>query len=133
MPPRWNRCQQKLSWAIQTGLGGDTCTITIPPDSSYDFGDGEKNTDSRDGTTSSISLALIATNKDDFDYIPEGFRERQIRKIYSIAPLDRTMKIKSDFDGTKFEIIVPSAAFRAGGLTHAYKTYVARIENQVEE
>jgi len=118
---------------IEENLGGDICTITIPPDSIYDFGIGEKDSITSDGTTSSISVALIPTNKDDFDYIPEGFRKRQIRKIFSVAPLDRTMKITSDFDDTQFEIIVPSAAFRAGGLTHAYRTFVARIENQVEE
>ena len=132
-PPNWLRFQNKVKQMIETDLGADTCTITIPPDSSYDFGEGEQDSGSADGTTSSIKVALIPTNKDDFDYIPEGFRERKIRKIFSVAPLDRTMKITSDFDDTQFEIIVPSAAFRSGGLTHAYRTFVARIENQVEE
>lgn len=126
--PNWNRFQNIVKRMIESDLGGDTCTIIIPPDSSYDFGDGEQTTGI--GSSSSIKVALIPTNKDDFDYIPEGFRERQIRKIFSVAPLDRTMKIKSDFDGTNFEIIVPSAAYRAGGLTHAYRTFVARVENQ---
>ena len=67
---------------IETDLGADTCTITIPPDSSYDFGEGEQDVGTSGGSESSISIALIPTNKDDFDYIPEGFRERQIRKIY---------------------------------------------------
>lgn len=129
--PNWSRFQTIVKRMIEVDLGGDTCTVTIPPDSSYDFGEGEQDSGSLDGTTSSISVALIPTNKDDFEYIPEGFRERQIRKIFSVAPLDRTMKITSDFDGTRFEIIVPSVAYRAGGLTHAYRTYVARIENQV--
>ena len=133
MPPKWNRAQNAFKRMIEVDLGKDTCTIVIPPDSSYDFGEGEQDSGSVDGTTSSISVALIPTNKDDFEYIPEGFKQRQIRKIYSVAPLDRTMKITSDFDDTQFEIIVPSAAFRAGGLTHAYRTFVARIENQVEE
>ena len=133
MPPKWNRAQNAFKRMIEVDLGKDTCTIVIPPDSSYDFGEGEQDSGSVDGTTSSISVALIPTNKDDFEYIPEGFKQRQIRKIYSVAPLDRTMKITSDFDDTKFEIIVPSAAYRAGGLTHAYRTFVARIENQVEE
>lgn len=133
MPPRWNRAQNAFKRMIEVDLGADTCTIIIPPDSSYDFGEGEQDSGSSDGTTSSISIALIPTNKDDFEYIPEGFRERQIKKIFSVAPLDRTMKITSDFDGTQFEIIVPSAAYRAGGLTHAYRTFIARIENQVEE
>ena len=131
--PNWNRFQTIVKRMIETDLGADTCTITIPPDSTYDFGLGEIDSSTGDGSTSSISVALIPTNKDDFDYIPEGFRERQIRKIFSVSPLDRTMKITSDFDDTQFEIIVPSAAFRAGGLTHAYRTFVARIENQVEE
>ena len=126
--PNWNRFQNIVKRMIESDLGGDTCSIIIPPDSSYDFGDGEQT--SGTGSSSSIKVALIPTNKDDFDYIPEGFRERQIRKIFSVDPLDRTMKIKSDFDGTNFEIIVPSAAYRAGGLTHAYRTFVARIENQ---
>ena len=132
-PPNWSRFKTVVQRMIEADLGADTCTITIPPDSSYDFGEGEQDSGSEDGTTSSIKVALIPTNKDDFDYIPEGFRERQIRKIFSVSPLDRTMKIISDFDDTQFEIIVPSAAFRAGGLTHAYRTFVARIENQVEE
>src|SRR5574344_2986684 len=116
MPPKWSRFQTIVKRMIETDLGGDTCTIIIPPDSTYDFGEGEQSVGT--GSSSSIKVALIPTNKDDFDYIPEGFRERQIRKIFSVAPLDRTMKIKSDFDGTNFEIIVPSAAYRAGGLTH---------------
>ena len=132
-PANWNRFKTVVQRMIETDLGADTCTVIIPPDSSYDFGEGEQDSGSADGTTSSIKVALIPTNKDDFDYIPEGFRERQIRKIFSVSPLDRTMKITSDFDDTQFEIIVPSAAFRAGGLTHAYRTFVARIENQVEE
>lgn len=130
-PPNWLRFQNKVKQMIETDLGADTCTITIPPDSSYDFGEGEQTTGT--GSETSITVALIPTNKDDFDYIPEGFKKRQIRKIFSVAPLDRTMKITSDFDDTEFEIIVPSAAYRAGGLTHAYRTFVARIENQVEE
>ena len=131
-PPNWLRFQNKVKQMIETDLGADTCTITIPPDSSYDFGEGEQSITGT-GSNYEIKIALIPTNKDDFDYIPEGFRKRQIRKIFSVAPLDRTMKITSDFDDTQFEIIVPSAAFRAGGLTHAYRTFVARIENQVEE
>jgi len=131
-PPNWLRFQNKVKQMIETDLGADTCTITIPPDSSYDFGEGEQSI-AGTGSNYEIKIALIPTNKDDFDYIPEGFRERKIRKIFSVAPLDRTMKITSDFDDTQFEIIVPSAAFRAGGLTHAYRTFVARIENQVEE
>ena len=132
MPPQWSRFQAKVKQMIETDLGADTCTIIIPPDSTYDFGDGEQSGTGA-GSESSISTALIPTNKDDFDYISEGFRKRQIRKIFSVAPLDRTMKITSDFDDTQFEIIVPSVAYRAGGLTHAYRTFVARIENQVEE
>lgn len=130
MPPRWSRFQTIVKRMIETDLGGDTCTVIIPPDSSYDFGEGEQTTGT--GSETSITVALIPTNKDDFDYIPEGFKKRQIRKIFSVAPLDRTMKITSDFDGTEFEIIVPSAAYRAGGLTHSYRTFVARVENQVE-
>ena len=129
-PPRWDRFQTIVQKMIETDLGGDTCTIVIPPDSTYDFGEGEQTYG--EGSETSITVALIPTNKDDFDYIPEGFKKRQIRKIFSVAPLDRTMKIVSDFDGTEFEIIVPSAAYRAGGLTHAYRTFVARVENQVE-
>ena len=129
--PNWLRFQTIVKRMIETDLGADTCTIVIPPDSTYDFGEGEQSVGT--GSESSISVALIPTNKDDFDFIPEGFRERQIKKIFSVSPLDRTMKITSDFDGTRFEIIVPSAAYRAGGLTHAYRTFVARIENQVEE
>ena len=132
MCPNWNRFQTIVKRMIETDLGADTCTITIPPDSSYDFGEGEQSI-AGTGSNYEIKIVLIPTNKDDFDYIPEGFRERQIRKIFSVAPLDRTMKITSDFDDTQFEIIVPSAAYRAGGLTHAYRTFVARIENQVEE
>ena len=130
-PPNWLRFQSKVKQMIETDLGADTCTITIPPDSSYDFGEGEQSI-AGTGSNYEIKIVLIPTNKDDFDYIPEGFRERQIRKLFSVAPLDRTMKITSDFDDTQFEIIVPSAAFRSGGLTHAYRTFVARIENQVE-
>ena len=130
-PPNWLRFQSKVKQMIETDLGADTCTITIPPDSSYDFGEGEQSI-AGTGSNYEIKIVLIPTNKDDFDYIPEGFRERQIRKIFSVSPLDRTMKITSDFDDTQFQIIVPSAPFRARGLTHAYRTFVARIENQVE-
>jgi len=131
MPPRWDRCKSKLDWAIQTGLGAESCTIIIPPDSSYDFGEGEQDSGSTDGTTSSIKVALITTNKNDFDYIPEGFRTKVTYKIYSVSKLDRTMIIQNDDD--RYEIITPSIKRPAGGLNHAYMTFVARIENQVEE
>ena len=125
--PNWKRFQSIVQDMITNTMGADTCTISIPPTSSYDLLDGEVNTS--DPTSDTVELALIPTNKDDFDYIPEGFKEKEIRKIFSVAPLDRTMKITSNFDNTRFEIITPSATYRAGGYTHCYRTYVARVEN----
>ena len=128
MPPRWNRAQERISWAINTGLGAESFKIIIPPDSSYDFGDGEQT--SGTGSEYTVTLALESTNKNDFDYIPEGFRERIIYKIYTDFKLDRSMMLEND--SCRYEIIVPSIKLPAGNFIIAYRTYIARVENQVE-
>lgn len=125
-PPNWSRFQEKVEYMIDY-MGAETCTITMPPTSEYDFIEGEINTS--DETTDSIEVALIPTTKDDMDYIPEGFRTKDIRKILSKIEISEEMTIE-DSDGIEFQIIRPSIPYKAGGLTHCYRTYVARIENQ---
>ena len=108
-------------------LGADTCTITMPPTSEYDLLKGE--IEASDTETDSINVALIPTTKDDMVYIPEGFAKKDIRKILSNIEITEDMIITSDFDGNNFEMIRPSIPYRAGNLTHCYRTYVARVEN----
>lgn len=122
----WAKFQTKVEYMI-TDMGAETCTITIPPTSSYDFIEGDLET--ADTTTDTLTVALIPTTKDDLEYIPEGFRTKDIRKVFSFTEITKEMEI-SDSDGNKFEIIRPSIPYKAGGLTHCYRTYIARVENQ---
>lgn len=122
----WSKFQTKVEYMI-TNMGAETCTITIPPSSEYDFIEGDIETS--DSETDDLIVALIPTTKDDLEYIPEGFRVKDIRKIFSETEITEEMKI-ADSDGNKFEIIRPSIPYKAGGLTHCYRTYIARVENQ---
>lgn len=126
MPANWNKFKLKVE-SMVNDMGAETCTITIPPTSSYDFIEGDINTS--DSETDTLIVALLATTKDDLDYIPEGFRTKDIRKVLSLTEITKEMKIE-DSDGNTFEMVRPSIPQKAGGLTHCYRTYIARIENQ---
>jgi len=128
MPPNWNRFKNIVQTMIEDTIGGEPCTLTIPATCSYDFGDGE--IESGTSTTSTLKGALIPTSKDDEQHLPEGFRDKVIKKIFTVAPLDKTIPITSDFDGQEYEIVVPSVAYQAGGLSICYRTYLGRVENQ---
>ncbi len=125
-PPNWKLFQTKVQEMIETDLiGGETCTITIPATITYNYTDGEVR-----GTEQSVSIttALIRTTKDDLIELPEGKREKVHKKIFTVNPIVKYNKIVSDFDGTKYKVIVPSASYNAGGLVHAYVTFLGKVE-----
>lgn len=125
MPPNPNIFKQKMAWAIETGLGGETCTITIPNTISYDYDDGEVETGS---TTTSFKCALLKTTKDDLVELPEGLRAKIKKKVITTAPLVAVNAITSNIDGAEYKIIVPSALMPFGGQTIGYLTYLGKVE-----
>jgi len=125
--PNWKKFQKVVKQMIETDLGGESCTITIPATISYDYDDGEIISGE---TETSFKSALIKTNKDDLQDMPEGIKEKVHKKIFTVNPIIKVNKIKSDFDGVEYKVIVPSAAYQAGGLVHAYVTYLSKIEVQ---
>ena len=124
----WKKAQTKFKWMIEEGLGAESCTITVPASIIYDDDLGEI----PDGTatTRDIKSALIKTTKDDLVEMPDGLRQKVHKKIYTTEPIVAYEKIVSDFDSTEYVIIVPSAAYNAGGLVHAYVTFLGKVETQ---
>ena len=122
----WNIFKTKVLGMVNT-MGAETCSIIIPPTSSYDFLEGD--IEASDSETDTLVVALIPTTKDDLEYIPDGFKTKDVRKVFSVTEITKDMEI-SDSDGNKFEMVRPSIPYKAGGLTHCYRTYIARIENQ---
>ena len=125
MPPNAKFFKQKMAWAIETGLGGETCTITVPATISYDYDDGEVETGS---TTTSFKCALLKTTKDDLIELPDGLRARVKKKVFTINPLVVVNAITSNSDGTEYKIIVPSAVCPFGGQSIGYITYLGKVE-----
>lgn len=127
--PNWNRFQKIVKKMIETDLGGETCTITVPTKIKYDFKNGEV---PQSVTTTTIKCALIKTTKDDLIDLPDGLREKIQKKIFTANPVIKTNKIVSDFDNIEYRVIIPSAAYQAGGLVHAYVTYLGKVETNDE-
>lgn len=127
MTPNWKRFQKIVSNMIENDLGAEPLEITTPGEITYDFDKGEVQLEP---TVENIKSALIPTNKDDLKDLPEGLRDKVIRKLFTVKPIAKNATIKSLFDNVEYEVIVPSAAYQAGGLTHCYRTFLGRIENQ---
>lgn len=113
---------------IDNGLGAMPCSIIIAPTSDYDPIIGEQSTS--DSSLDNIKASLYPTTKDDYEYLPEGFREKDIRKILSNSILTRDMTIISTLEDLTFEIVRPSIPLTAADTLFCYRTYVARVENQ---
>lgn len=128
MAPNWKKFQDKVKWMIEDGLGGEPCTITTPTSIIYDDDLGE--IPNGTATTRNIKSALLKTSKDDLIEMPDGLRQKIHKKIYTTEPIVSYEKIVSDFDNTEYVIIVPSAAYNAGGLVHAYVTFLGKVETQ---
>ena len=123
--PNWKRFQTVVHEMINTTMGAETCTIKFPSYISYDSETGEHETQEEE---MQIQSALIPTNKDDLKDLPEGYRTKVTKKIFTIEPIPDYAKIISDFNGEEFEVIIPSVAYQAGGLTHCYRTFIGKIE-----
>lgn len=113
---------------IDNGLGAMPCSVIIPPTSDYNPMTGEQST--ADSTSDNIKASIYPTTKDDYDYLPEGFREKDVRKILSNIILTRDMTITSTVEDLEFEVIRPSIPMTATNNIFCYRTYVARVENQ---
>lgn len=127
MAPNWKKFQRITKNMIEEMLGGIDCTLTTPGAMTYNMKTGES---SSTEVISHVKLALIETNKDDLKDLPEGYRDRKIMKIYTVEPIKGSPTITTDFNGLKYEIIVPSVEFTAGGMVHCYRTFIAKIETE---
>lgn len=123
--PNWKKFQKVVNEMVNETMGGEPCTVTIFGDITYDMETGEEY---QTEEVLDIKCALIPTNKDDLRDLPEGNRDRETRKVFTIEPIPTTAIFTSLFDNTRYEIIVPSVAYQAGGLTHCYRTMVGKIE-----
>ena len=127
MAPNWQRFKSIVEKMNTEILGATPLTIVLPASETYDFATG--NSVVGDEETFEILVTKCNLNKNDFDYIPEGFRQREVYRIHSQDKLERGIKIL-DSESIQYEIIVPSVKLEAGGLNHCFKTYIARVENQ---
>lgn len=128
MPPNWKKFQTIVNQMIADTMGAEPVIIETPGEITYDFEVGEIE---NEPTREEVNLALIPTNKDDFKDLPEGYRDRATRKIFTVNPIPNNALIITKFDGIQYEVIVPSVAYTAGGLVHCYRTYLGKIENSV--
>lgn len=124
--PNWKKFQGKVYEMIDTTLGAMECVITTPVEITYDFINGETETQQ---TNIEVKAALIPINKDDLKDLPEGLREKATRKVFTKEPISRNATITSVFDNTEFQVVMPSAPMTAGGMVHCYKTFIGKIEN----
>lgn len=126
MTPNWGKFNKIVNQMVTETLGAESLTIETPAEITYDFDLGEIE---NEPTREIIKATLIPTNKDDLKDLPEGYRERVTRKIYTIKPIAKNAKVISNFDGNQYEVIIPSAALTSGGMVHCHRTFLGRIEN----
>lgn len=125
MPPNWKKFQKIATQMIDKDLGGEQCIIKIPSEITYDFINGESQSEE---IIDNIQTALIPINKDDLKNLPEGLREKITRKIYTTVFIPKNATIISVFDNCKYKIITPCCALTAGGLIHGYRTFLGKVE-----
>ena len=130
-PPNWKKFKSISHAMIENLLGDEPVKIIIKPDISYDYENGEI----VEGNEETIELksALIPLNKDDLVELPEGYRDKQVRKLYTIQEISDTAIILTVNDDIQYKVIVPSIRLCAGGLDHAWKTVIAKIETDIRQ
>lgn len=128
MAPNWKKFQHVVHDMINNTMGADPCIIKIPSEISYDLETGETFGEDEE---IQIKSALIPTNKDDLADLPEGYRDRVVKKIFTIDYIPSNAKVVSEYNNEQFEVISPSVAYRSGNLTHCYRTLIAKIETTI--
>lgn len=123
--PNWKKFNKITQNMIETMLGAEPATIIVHERIGYDFETGETSvTDKR----IDINVGLMPITKDDIDYIPEGKTDKIVRKMYSTIEIDKTAIIYTPNDGRTYKVIVPSARLCAGGINHAWRTFIAETD-----
>lgn len=123
--PNWKKFNKITQNMIETMLGAEPATIIVHERIGYDFETGETSvTDKR----IDINVGLMPITKDDIDYIPEGKTDKIVRKMYSTIEIDKTAIIYTPNDGRTYKVIVPSARLCAGGMNHAWRTFIAETD-----
>lgn len=125
MPPNWNKFKQISKYMIEDALGATNCTLSVAGSITYDTKDGEKK---NNPTITEIKASFQPTTKDDLEDLPEGARDRKVLKMYTVNKLDGSPVITTNYDGLKYEIIVPSVPYVVSNLVCGYRTYIAKIE-----
>lgn len=123
--PNWKKFKNITQNMIEQMLGAEPVTITVHEKIGYDFETGETNVVDKVIET---KVGLMPVTKDDIDYIPEGKTDRIVRKMYSTVEIDKTAIIYTPNDKRSYKVIVPSARLCAGGLDHAWRTFIAEID-----
>ena len=130
MPPNWKKFQNITQNMIETMLGAEPVTVTVHEQVGYDFETGESSTVDN---VQNITVGLMPITKDDIDYIPEGKTDRVVRKMYSTIEIDNTALIYTPKKEKTYKVIVPSARLCAGGMNHAWRTFIAEIDTDYVE
>ena len=124
MAPNWNILKQKFDYMLDTS-GEDINYITVGTQT-YDE---DKGLIFASGNTISARVSIQQTNKVDLEILPEGFRTKKCKKMYSKTKFDNNVDIVRS-DGEKYSIIKPSDDYTANSIIIGYKTFIARKENQ---
>lgn len=96
--------------------------------SDYDIIEGETYTYKR---YKNFKCFFRNTDKSDWEQLPEGLRQKEIRKIYYTEKFpDEELIIERLNDGKEYEIVIPPDDNYFDGINFYYKCYVALKEEQ---
>lgn len=76
-----------------------------------------------------MMASVQATNLDDLPEIPEGLREKVVKKIYFYLPVEKNQVIYRE-NGDKYIVSTPPKDFYVGGFIQYYKAFISKAEKQ---
>lgn len=125
MPPNWNKFKQEFDYMIDN-FGEQINCITIGSGSYYDD---EIGTVFATSNTLVTTVSIQQTTKVELENLPEGFRTKKVKKMFSRRKFDNNDTIERS-DGDSFKIVKPSDDYTAGNILMGYKTFIAKEENE---
>lgn len=125
MPPNFNKFKKEFDYMIDT-FGEQINCITIGSGSYYDS---EIGTVFGVSTLTITTVSIQQTSKVDLENLPEGFRTKKVKKMYSRNKFGNNDTIERS-DNDSFKIVKPSDDYTVGGILLGYKTFIAKEENE---
>lgn len=124
MPPNFNKFKEKFDYMIDT-FGEQINCITVAS-STYDD---EIGTIFGASTVTITTVSIQQTTKVDLENIPEGFRTKKVKKMYSRKKFANNDTIERSNNDT-FKIVKPSDDYTVNGILFGYRTFIAKEENE---